>query len=62
MNEPKHPSDIAREALRRLATKQLAPTPANYQACYNEIAELPNLPPFPEVPLRELLALSLIHI
>ena len=56
MNEPKHPSDIAREALRRLATKQLAPTPANYQACYNEIAELPNLPPFPEVPLRELLA------
>jgi len=55
MNEPKHPSEIAREALKRLATSQLAPTPANYQACYNEIAHLPNLPPFPDVPLRELL-------
>ena len=54
MNEPKNPSDIAREALRRLATRQLAPTPANYQACYNDIANLPNLQPFPEVPLREL--------
>lgn len=56
MNEPKHPSVIAREALKRLATSQLAPTPANYQACYNEIANLPNLPPFPEGPLRELLS------
>jgi diguanylate cyclase len=56
MNEPKHPSVIAREALKRLASSQLAPTPANYQACYNEIANLPNLPPFPEVPLRELLS------
>jgi len=55
MNEPKHPSDIAREALMRLAARQLVPTPANYQACYNEIAELPNLPPFPEAPLREAL-------
>jgi diguanylate cyclase len=56
MNEPKHPSEIAREALKRLATSQLAPTPANFQACYNEIANLPNLPPFPEAQLRELLA------
>jgi len=55
MNEPKHPSEIAREALKRLASSQLAPTPANFQACYNEIANLPNLPPFPEVQLRELL-------
>jgi diguanylate cyclase len=55
MNEPKNPSDIAREALRRLAAGHLAPTPANYQACYNDIAELPNLPPFPEGQLRELL-------
>ena len=61
MSEPKHPSDIAREALKRLATRQLAPTPANYQACYNEIAELPNLPPFPEVPLRELLGSLSAH-
>ncbi|MFZ2971583.1 MAG: GGDEF domain-containing protein [Ferribacterium limneticum] len=55
MNEPKHPSVIAREALRRLASSQLAPTPANYQACYNEIANLPNAPAFPEAQLRELL-------
>ncbi|MBL8430421.1 MAG: GGDEF domain-containing protein [Dechloromonas sp.] len=55
MIDPKNPSDIAREALKRLAIRQLAPTPANYQACYNEIAELPNLPLFPEVQLRELL-------
>lgn len=56
MNEPKNPSDIAREALKRLAMRQLAPTPANYQACYNEIAELPNTAPFPDAQLRELLA------
>lgn len=56
MNESKNPSDIAREALKRLAMRQLAPTPANYQACYNEIAELPNSAPFPDAPLRELLA------
>jgi diguanylate cyclase len=55
MNEPKHPSDIAREALKRLATSQLAPTPANYQACYNEIANLPNVMAFPDAQLRELL-------
>ncbi len=54
MNEPKQPSEIAREALKRLAVRHLAPTPANYQACYNEIANLPNLPIFPEAPLREL--------
>lgn len=54
MNESKHPSEIAREALKRLVLRQLPPTPANYQACYNEIADLPNLPPFPEAPLREL--------
>ncbi|MBS1145337.1 MAG: hypothetical protein H6R14_2743 [Proteobacteria bacterium] len=55
MNESKHPSDIAREALKRLAAGQLPPTPANYQACYNEIANLPNLPVFPDQQLRELL-------
>lgn len=54
MNEPKHPSEIAREALKRLVLRQLPPTPANYQACYNEIADIPNLPAFPDAPLREL--------
>ncbi|TXI77950.1 MAG: GGDEF domain-containing protein [Dechloromonas sp.] len=52
MNEPKNPSEIAREALKRLAARHLSPTPANYQACYNEIANLPNILPFPEAPLR----------
>lgn len=54
MTEPKNPSEIAREALKRLAVRQLAPTPANYQACYNEIANLPDIAPFPEVQLRQL--------
>lgn len=58
MNETKHPSVIAREALKRLAASQLAPTPANFQACYNEIAQIPNVAPFPEQPLRQI-ALSL---
>lgn len=56
MSELKNPSEIAREALKRLAARQLAPTPANYQACYNEIANLPNVAPFPEPSLRQLAA------
>ena len=54
MSEPKNPSEIAREALKRLAARHLSPTPANYQACYNEIANLPNIQPFPEAALRHL--------
>lgn len=59
MTEQKHPSEIAREALMRLAASHLAPTPANYQSCYNEIANLPNVAPFPDQQLRKIaLALS----
>ena len=54
MNELKNPTDIAREALKRLAMKHLLPTPANFQICYNEIAGLPDIQPFPEKPLRQL--------
>ncbi|KAB2918402.1 MAG: diguanylate cyclase [Dechloromonas sp.] len=54
MTEPKNPSEIAREALKRLAAGHVAPTPANFQACYNEIARLPNTAPFPEQPLRQI--------
>lgn len=54
MSEAKHPSNIAREALKRLSVRHLAPTPANYQACYNEIAEIPNVAPFPDQPLRQI--------
>lgn len=53
MHEHRNPSDIAREALKSLAIRHLAPTPANYQACYNEIAGLPNVTPFPEAGLKQ---------
>ncbi|MCX7166795.1 MAG: GGDEF domain-containing protein [Rhodocyclales bacterium] len=54
MIEKKQPATIAREALKQLNVLKLAPTPANYQACYNEIANLPNVAGFPEAPLRQL--------
>ncbi|MFN4324617.1 MAG: diguanylate cyclase [Azonexus sp.] len=53
-SESKNPTHIAREALKRLAVRHLPPTPANFQVCYNEIAGLPDIPPFPERPLRQL--------
>ena len=56
MNNDKSPSEFARETLKRLATRHMAPTPENYQACYNEIANLPEKAPFPEQKLRSLAA------
>jgi diguanylate cyclase len=50
----KKPFEIAREALGQLAARKLAPTPANYQATYNEVAGLPNEQPFPADRLREI--------
>lgn len=50
----KQASLIARESLKLLSERKLAPTPANYQACYNEIAGLPNVAGFPEAPLRQI--------
>lgn len=52
MNHPTNPTEIARETLRRLAAGNLAPTPANYQACYHEIANLPVKVPFPALQLK----------
>src|SRR5450755_752582 len=37
-----NPSEIAREALRRLATKRVAPTPDNYRELYLEISGMPD--------------------
>jgi len=54
MNELKQPSAIAREALKLLTARHLAPTPANFQVCYNEIADLPNVAPFPDQALRQI--------
>jgi len=56
MIKVKQPSVIAREALKQLSLRKLAPTPANYQACYNEIANLPNVAGFPEAPLHQISA------
>ncbi|MCX7176704.1 MAG: GGDEF domain-containing protein [Proteobacteria bacterium] len=56
MNQPKNPIQIARETLKRLAASHQAPTPENFQACYNEIADIPTKAPFPEPQLRHLAA------
>jgi len=50
----KKPFEIAREALKQLTARKLVPTPANYQAIYNEIAGLPNVQPFPDEQLRRI--------
>lgn len=54
MQKRPNPSEIARVAIKQLAERQLSPTPANYQMCYNEIARLPNVAGFPEGNLRQL--------
>lgn len=38
MHRPKKPSEIAREAMKSLVTRDLAPTPENYAQTYREIA------------------------
>lgn len=53
-NHPTNPADIARETLRRLAAGNLAPTPANYQAFYHEIANVQVKAPFPTKQLEKL--------
>ena len=45
--------ELAREKLKQLIVRKLAPTPANYQAIFNEIGGLPNTPPFPVEQLRK---------
>ena len=50
----KKPFEIARETLKQLTTRKLAPTPANYQSIYSEVAGVPILPPFPADHLREI--------
>lgn len=56
MSDPKNPLEVARETFRLLSERKLLPTPANYQACYNEVARLPNVAGFPEAPMRQLAA------
>ena len=54
MRAKRSPSEIAREALKKIAEGNLPPTPANFQAFYNDIARLPNSAPFPDTQLRQL--------
>lgn len=46
------PSELARETLKMLAARRLAPTPDNYQALYDEISGVRTGQSFPEAPLR----------
>ncbi|WP_296447450.1 GGDEF domain-containing protein [Rhodoferax sp. UBA5149] len=48
------PFEIARETLRQLTARKMAPTPANYQAIYSEVAGVPAEPPFPVDQLRDI--------
>ncbi len=50
----KKPFEIARETLKQLTVRKLAPTPANYQAIYCEVAGIPIDPPFPLERLRDI--------
>ncbi|MDE2418548.1 MAG: GGDEF domain-containing protein [Burkholderiales bacterium] len=50
----KKPFEIARETLKQLTARKLAPTPLNYQSIYNEIAGIPQVPHFPMDNLREI--------
>ena len=49
------PSEIARETLKQLAVRRLAPTPDNYQALYDEISGVRTPPVFPEGPLQHIM-------
>ena len=50
----KKPFEIARETLKQLTARKLVPTPLNYQSIYNEIAGIPQMPPFPVDTLRDI--------
>lgn len=54
MAEITQPSEIAREALRRLATRRTPPTPDNYRTLYHEIAGTTDGEEFPERALKTL--------
>lgn len=53
MNDKK-PFEIARDTLKLLTARKLAPTPLNYQTVYGEVAGLPVELPFPADRLRDI--------
>lgn len=52
-----NPAEIARETLKQMMARRMAPSPDNYRAIYNEIAGIPDRPAegFPERELKSLL-------
>lgn len=50
----KNPSEIARNTLKLLMTRKLAPNPGNFRTVYCEVAGTPDAPPFPAEPLRHI--------
>ncbi len=48
------PFEIARETLKQLTARKLAPTPANYQKVYSEVLGVPIEPLFPIEQLRDI--------
>jgi diguanylate cyclase len=46
--------ELARETLKQLIARKLAPTPSNYRSVFNELGHLPNDPPFPLEQLRKI--------
>ena len=46
--------ELARDTLKQLVIRKLAPTPANYQAIFNEIGGLKTEAPFPAEQLRKI--------
>ena len=57
MSSPATPFEIARDTLKQLAQRRIAPTPDNYQTLYHEIAGTkPSGTDFPERQLRSLAA------
>jgi diguanylate cyclase len=50
----KTPSEIARDTLKLLMTRKLAPNPANFRTVYHEVSGTPEVQPFPGDPLRHI--------
>ena len=50
----KKPFEIARETLKQLTVRKMAPTPANYQMIYSEVAGVATEAPFPADRLRDI--------
>jgi diguanylate cyclase len=55
MEHPAQPSEIAREAIKRLATRKLPPTPENFRRAYNEVTGKGGEPPAWPQAIRDLL-------